>query len=96
MSKDRDSIINMDQVTCLFAGSDGYTVRATYGNGNGCQMGRYNSPVAAEVIKMIGLAIGKTDVYFMPDDDDVKIRIAENDARWHHATGKKTKGHGGS
>jgi hypothetical protein len=33
----------------------------------------------------------------MPTIDEVKAKLAvTNSANWHHAKGKKTKGHGGS
>lgn len=98
VSKDRDSIVNMDQVTNLFVGNDEYTVKAAFANGGGSQIGRYNAPVATEVIKMIGQAAERSTVYFMPDDEAVAARINQYRQEWerHHATGKKTKGHGGS
>lgn len=96
VSKDRNNIVNLEQVTNIFAGSDGYTVKAEYANGNGCQLGRYSSPAASKVIEMIGLAVGRTEVYFLPNDEEVSARLNEEKARYHHITGKKTKGHGGS
>ena len=96
VSKDKDSVVNMDHVTNIFVGNDGYTVKAAFANGSGCQLGRYNSPVANKVIEMIGLAVGRTEVYFLPDDDSVAAKIHETALTYHHATGKKTKGHGGS
>lgn len=96
VSKDRDSIVNMEQVTNLFAGNDGYTVKAAFANGSGCQLGRYTSPVASKVIEMIVLAVGRGEVYFLPSDEDVSARMNEERARYHHIDGKKTKGHGGS
>ena len=96
VSKDRDIIVNMDQVTTLFTGNDGYTVKAAFANGSGCQLGRYASSVAGKVIGMIGLAVGRSEVYFLPSDEDVAARLNEERARYHHIDGKKTKGHGGS
>ena len=96
VSKDRDSIVNMEQITNIFVGNDGYTVKAAFANGSGCQIGRYSSPVAVKVIEMIGLAVGRGEVYFLPSDEEVAARMNEERARYHHIDGKKTKGHGGS
>lgn len=96
VSKDKDSLINLNQVTNVFVGNDGYTVKAAFANGSGCQIGRYNAPVAAKVIEMIGIAVGKTEIYFMPDDAAVSAKMNEEERRYHNIAGKKTKGHGGS
>lgn len=96
VSKDKDSIVNMEQVTNIFVGNDGYTVKAAFANGSGCQLGRYNSPIANKVIEMIGLAVGRTEVYFLPNDEAVAAKMNETKQTYHHVTGKKTKGHGGS
>lgn len=96
VSKDKDCIINLDQVANIFAGNDGYTIKAAFANGNGCQIGRYERPVAGKVIEMIGKAVGKTEVYFLPNDVDVALRLADEKVRYHNIGGKKTKGHGGS
>lgn len=95
VSKDRDSIINMDHITNLHA-SDPYTIKAAIANGSGYKVGRYNGPVAEKVIEMIGLAIGKTEVYFLPSDESVQAKLNEERARYHSIDGKKQKGHGGS
>lgn len=45
------------------------------------------------------IAIKKDGVAFMPSEDEVKaktIQRIQQKEKWHHATGKKTKGHGGS
>lgn len=96
VSKERDNIINTSQITNIFAGGDGYTVKAAFANGSGCQIGRYSRPVANKVIEMIGLAAGRTEVYFMPQDEEVDAKQNAEQTRYHHITGKKTKGHGGS
>jgi hypothetical protein len=36
-----------------------------------------------------------TDIY-MPNKKDIHAKISLEESRWHHATGKKTKGHDGS
>lgn len=41
-------------------------------------------------------SIGKTEVFYCPNDEAVRARIAASGQKYHHVTGKKTKGHGGS
>lgn len=94
VSKEKDRIVNMSQVMSLFIASDGKTIKAAFQNGSVSQMGVYNSP--EDVIEMIGQAVGKTEIYFLPDDETVRAKQNINQARYHHTDGKKTKGHGGS
>lgn len=97
VSKDRNSIVNMSQITVLYLGADNCTIKADYQNGKGCQLGRYNSEAAARAaIDIIAKNMGKTEVCFMPEDCDVSAKINIEGQRQRHISGKKTKGHGGS
>lgn len=97
VSKDRKAITNLEHVATMYIGSDGCSVKADYKGGNGCQLGRYNSAKEAEkAMEIVADSIGKTDICFMPEDNAVKAKANLDEQRWHHATGKKTKGHGGS
>lgn len=97
VNKDRNSIVNMSQITVLYLGADNCTIKADYQNGKGCQLGRYNSEAAARAaIDIIATNMGKVEVCFMPEDCDVNARINIDGQRQHHISGKKTKGHGGS
>lgn len=97
VSKDRNSIVNMSQMTALFVGADNCTIKADYHNGKGCQLGRYNSEAAAKTaIEIISNSVGKSDICFMPDDNAVNAKINLGEQKQHHISGKKTKGHGGS
>lgn len=98
VSKDRNRLINLDNVTCIFASADGKSIKAQFSNGTGCQVDEYDGSVADEVIDMMcrTMSAGKVPVFFMPDDERVRAATANNEQRWRHATGKKTKGHGGS
>ena len=95
VSRDKSGIINLNRITNLYA-NDSYTIKAAFEGGTGCQIARYTSPVAEKVIEMIGLAIGKTEVYFLPSDESVQAKLNEERARYHSIDGKKQKGHGGS
>lgn len=97
VSKDRNLIINAEQITTLFLGADNCTIKADYQNGKGCQLGRYNSESAARTaIEIVANNIGKAEVCFMPDDNSISAKINTGEQKQHHISGKKTKGHGGS
>lgn len=97
VSKDRKAIINLEQVATMYIGSDGCSVKADYRSGNGCQLGRYNSEKEArKAMSIVADNIGKTEVCLMPDDNTIKARLNLDGQPYHHITGKKTKGHGGS
>lgn len=97
VSKDKKAIINLDQVSNMYIGSDGCSIKADYRNGNGCQMGRYNSErEARKAMEIVANTIGKSEVCFMPDDDAVKAKMNSEEQKYRHIAGKKTKGHGGS
>lgn len=42
------------------------------------------------------IRLGKMEICFMPDDNDVKVKINFDERKYHHVAGKKTKGNGGS
>lgn len=47
VSKKSDSIVNLDQVTSVYIGADGYTIKVDFQNGRGCQLGKYDTGKAA-------------------------------------------------
>lgn len=97
VSKDKNSIVNMSQMTVVYLGSDNCTIKADYQNGKGCQLGRYNSETEARTaIDIVANSMGKTEVCFMPSDSAVNAKINIGEHKPHHISGKKTKGHGGS
>lgn len=97
VSKDKKAIINLEQISTMYIGSDGCSIKADYISGNGCQLGRYNSDrEAKKAMELVANIIGKSEVYFMPDNDTVREKINSEEQKYHHIAGKKTKGHGGS
>lgn len=98
LCKDQRSIINMDQITTLYIGSDSCTIKADFQNGKGCQVGRYNSDV--ETIIALGMVferVKKMETCKIPTDEDVRAKTNNfSEQKNHHISGKKTKGHGGS
>lgn len=97
VSRDKRSIINTEQITSMYVGADGCTIKADFENGKGCQIGRYNSDRECQtVIEIIAGNFGKADVFFMPEDSAVNARLNTGGEKPRHISGKKTKGHGGS
>lgn len=97
VSKDKKAIINLEQISTMYIGSDGCSIKADYISGNGCQVGRYSSDrEAKKAMELVANAIGKSEVCFMPDDDAVKAKMNSEEQKYRHITGKKTKGRGGS
>lgn len=97
LSKDNRSIINMEQITVVYIGSDNCTIKADYQNGKGCQLGRYNSEEETKIaMSIIFESVGKTEICVMPTDEAVRAKSNLREQKNHHISGKKTKGHGGS
>lgn len=97
ISKDKKAIVNADSATVIYVGSDGITIKADFKNGRGCQLGRYDSlEECKKTLEMMAKEVGKVNIFQMPESAAIKAEIVKNEACWHHATGKKTKGHGGS
>lgn len=97
INKDRTQLANMEQITALYIGTDGRSIKADFVTGKGCQIARYDSgEEACAAIELLGKAMGRTETFFFSDQDEIKAHVQTNNQRWHHATGKKTKGHGGS
>lgn len=97
VSKDKNSIVNMSQITVVYLGADNCTIKADYQNGKGCQLGRYNSEKEAKTaIDIVANSMSKTEVCFMPEDSAISAKLNLGEQKQHHISGKKTKGHGGS
>ena len=76
VSKDKKSIINTEQVTSMYVGADGCTIKADFGNGKGCQIGRYNSEKECRIaIEIIAGNFGKADVCFMPESNAINAKL---------------------
>ncbi len=97
VSKDKKSIVNTEQITSMYVGADGCTIKADFGNGKGCQIGRYNSERECQIaIGIIAGSFGKSDVCLMPESDAINAKLNNGESKPRHINGKKTKGHGGS
>lgn len=99
ISKDGRSISNTDLITTIFTGGNGTRIQCDFTNGRGCQLGTYQTGEEAEAaISMLADAIRleNAKTLRMPTDEAAKTRLLRNPDHWHHATGKKVKGRGGS
>lgn len=99
INKNKTQIVNLEQVTAVYIGADECSIKADFSTGKGCQIAKYDSQTAAvAALEMLGKAIGKTEAFFFPDDAYIhgQIQGQRTEQKQHYATGKKTKGHGGS
>lgn len=99
ISKDGRSISNTDMITTAYAAGSGNTIQVNYSTGGGSRIGTYQTDEEAEAaLAMLACVLqsGKVMAYRMPTDESVKAWLRQDPDHWHHATGKKTKGHGGS
>lgn len=100
VNRECNDMYNIDHVTNIYIGSDGCTIKAAAGaSTRGGILGKYNSYEESKTAFMImseRIAKGMPLIK-MPGDAEVKERIkSEPKDSYHHITGKKTKGHGGS
>lgn len=98
VSKGKKSIVNAEQVTSIYIGADGYTIKAEFVNGNGCQLARYDSEKQAQIaMEIIANRLGKADkICYMPELPEINAKVNLEDQKQYHITGRKQKGHGGS
>jgi hypothetical protein len=97
VGKDETQIINFDNVTSAYVGGHN-AIKINLKDGSGCQIAEYNTlEMAREALSTLAEAAARdARVFTFPGDEELHIRIQARAAKWHHATGKKTKGHGGS
>lgn len=99
VSKDHNEVYNWNVAERIYIASDRAAVKIVAGSTRAGNLGEYGSfekaKKALEIV-MTEISIGKKEVVWMPDDAMVQAKMNENKEYYHHATGKKTKGHGGS
>jgi len=98
VAKDKKSIINMEQTTSIYIGSDGCTIKADFKNGKGCQIARYDTETHSKIaLEMIADSINKTkEIVTMPEEQTICAKINLKKEKSQHINGKKQKGYGGS
>lgn len=99
ISKERNEAYNWNVAERIYIASDKSAVKIVAENTRAGNLGEYGSfekaKKALEII-MTEISLGRKEVVYMPDDATVQARMNENKEYYHHVTGKKTKGHGGS
>lgn len=100
VNKEHNDAYATSHITNIYIGSDGCSVKVSAGSTTrGGILGKYNS--YDETRKAFEILLEKMNdgddyVIYMPSDADVQDKLNIKQACYHHITGKKTKGHGGS
>lgn len=64
VSNDQTRIVNLDNVTDLYIGPDGCSIKVDYKGGGGCQLCKYQNPgYAKSVMKLLVESIGTTECF---------------------------------
>lgn len=98
-NKQTGKMLNLDKAVDIFPGRNAGTVTIGLDKGATTVFANYESEQEAkEMIAMLAeyMETAKREVFVTPEIEEVKARIANRRENWHHATGKKTKGYGGS
>lgn len=99
VSKDQNESYNSDHIINIFIDSGNCAIKVVAGSTTrGGVLGKYKTQdemTKAFEILLDEMSRADTNVIYMPTDSKVadKLRVRET---YHHITGKKTKGHGGS
>ncbi len=99
VSKDRTSLINMENTASMYIAAGDVSIKANMANGNSnvMKMGSYLSMAETEkAFQMLLDEMRTRDICYLPTDEAVKAVMANEKQRNHNISGKKTKGYGGS
>ena len=98
--EEQRAIINMDAVKDIFPGREPGSLAISFVSGVTSKISVYASEIEVKkAIEMIAeqMTSGKKEVVRVPTVEEVRNRLKNTPlSSVHHATGKKTKGHGGS
>lgn len=99
VNKDHSDAYNIRHITNFYISFDSCSVKVSAGSTTRAGiLGKYNSyDETKKAFEILLEKIQKNDVpiIYMPSDNDVSDKLRKKQA-YHHVTGKKTKGHGGS
>lgn len=99
LNKETGKLYNLDKVMEIIVGRAGNTISVGMEGGVIRVFADYDTEAEAkEAVCMLAemLNTGKREVLALPDKEEVRNRLRHRKEVYHHATGKKTKGHGGS
>lgn len=98
--KSKGYIVNVNEVKDIFLGRDRGTVAVGLRDGGTTKLRVYESEEEARTaIDMLAesIAVSKREIICMPTSEEIRVKLRNTPlTAVHHATGKKTKGHGGS
>lgn len=98
VNQDHTEMYTCEHTAHIFTNQKDFTLRIVTGDTRAGKIGEYSCDAQVRVaFDMLAERIqtGKQVVY-VPTEDEVKTRINAMGEKYHHKTGKKTKGHGGS
>ena len=100
-SQNNDCIVNVDHVADIYSvGNDVIALLANTKDKATVILGKYNgseeSRMAVVYMALYLKDKNVTNLLQMPSSKTIHALMIGNNKPWHHATGKKTKGHGGS
>lgn len=98
VSKEKNDAYNLEKAERIYIGFDKPVVKIVSGSTRAGNLGEYETFEKARKALQMALKdveLGKKLVAYMPGDEAVETALIEREY-YHHATGKKTKGHGGS
>lgn len=100
VNKQRSETFNLSLATNIYIGATGCAIKiATGPTARGGILGEYDTyeETTAAFLMLIKGIEGEERVFRMPSDMEVREKNKAHQAeKYHHITGKKTKGHGGS
>lgn len=99
MSKNKDSIINLEYVENIYIGANGSSIKIVLNSGNGSQLGAYTTSEEAQIaLKILSDRIRSNQSFIeMPTEKDIQAYIVSLGVEKQTCgTGKKTKRRGGS
>lgn len=99
ISNMEDCIVNTDHIADIYCiGTDVVALIANNASKSTVVLGRYNgSDQSRCALNYLFRNLGNvTKTLQMPSTEEMRALVSNGNKKWHHATGKKTKGHGGS
>lgn len=74
-------------------GADGCTIKVDFTNGKGSQLVRYNPEKSSKIaMEILVTNFGKTEIYFMPEDNAINAKLNISEQKIIISTGKRQKG----
>lgn len=95
INADYDCVINLENGIRFYVASDN-TIKYKTPYEDWCKIGNYSTRENAMTALRLFSSHTSEHIYKFLTDDEVNKYHLQYKEKWHHATGKKTKDHGGS